>query len=92
MTQNTAKSAKEWIITKYWTILKWPSMSPDLNPIEHLWKELKLAVWRRHPSNLRQLEQIAQEEWAKLPVNRCRNLIESYGKCLIASKRGATKY
>ncbi|KAK6488971.1 SH3 domain-containing YSC84-like protein 1 [Huso huso] len=45
-------------------------MSPDLNPIEHLWKELKLAVWRRHPSNLRQLEQFAQEEWAKLPVNR----------------------
>lgn len=93
--KHTAKSTQEWIRTKHWTILKWPSMSPDLNPIEHLWKELKLAVWRRHPSNLRQLEQFAQEEWAKLPVNRCRSLIESYRKRLIAviaSKGCATKY
>ena len=41
-------------------------MSPDLNPIEHLWKELKHAVWRRHPSNLRQLEQFAHKEWANV--------------------------
>jgi len=54
-------------------------MSPDLNPVEHLWKELKNAVWRRHPSNLRQLEQFAHEEWAKTPpVNRFRCLIDSY--------------
>ena len=38
------------------------SMGPDLNPIEHLWKKLKHAVWKRHPSNLRQLEQFVHEE------------------------------
>ena len=54
--KHTAKSTQEWVTTKDWTILKWPFMSPDLNPIEHLWKELKLAVWRRHLSNLKQLE------------------------------------
>ena len=70
--KHTAKSTQEWIRTKHWTILKWPSMSPDLNPIEHLWKELKLAVWRRHPSNLKHLEQFDQEEWANLPVNTLR--------------------
>src|SRR4029434_2095821 len=69
-------------------------MSPDLNPIEHLWKELKHANWRRHPSNLRQLEQFAHKEWAKIPVDRCRSLIESYRNRLIAviaSKGRATK-
>lgn len=32
-------------------------VSLDLNYIEHLWKELKYSIWRRPPSNLRQLEQ-----------------------------------
>ena len=31
--KHTAKSTQEWIRTKHWTILKWPSMSSDLNPI-----------------------------------------------------------
>ena len=50
------------------TVLKWSAMSPDLNPIEHLWEDLKTAVGRRHPSNLGELEQFAQEEWVKLLV------------------------
>ena len=93
--KHTSKSTQEWMRRKCWTVLKWPAMSPDLNPIEHLWKELKLAVGRRHPSNLRELEQFAQEEWAELPVEKWRNLIQSYRKHLtavIASKGCATKY
>ncbi|KAI4876996.1 hypothetical protein NFI96_001040 [Prochilodus magdalenae] len=69
---------------KHWTVLKWPSMSPDLNPTEHLWKELKPAVWKRHPSNLRQLEQFAHEEWARIPAERCRSLTDRYRNRLIA--------
>ncbi|XP_061638732.1 probable tubulin polyglutamylase TTLL9 isoform X3 [Phyllopteryx taeniolatus] len=55
-------------------------MSPDRNPIEHLWKELKHAVWRKNPPNLRQLEQFAHKEWAKIPAERCKSLIESDGE------------
>ena len=65
--KHTSKSTQEWFKTKRWTVLKWPAMSPDINPIEHLWGDLKTAVGRRHPSNLGELEQFAQEEWAKLP-------------------------
>ena len=50
--KHTSKSTQEWFKTKRWTVLKGPAMIPDLNPVEHLWGDLKTAVGRRHPSNL----------------------------------------
>ncbi len=92
---HTSKSTQKWLQTKRWRVLKWPAMSPDLNPIEHLWRDLKTAGGRRHPSNLNDLEQFAKEEWFKIPVERCKKLIHGYRKRLISvmfSKGGATKY
>ena len=94
-TSNTSKSTQEWFKTTHWTVLKWSAMRPDLNPIEHMWGDLKTTVGRRHPSNLGELEQFAQEEWDKLPVERWRKLIHGYRKCLTAvilSKGCDTKY
>uniref|UniRef100_A0A8C7WS31 Transposase Tc1-like domain-containing protein n=1 Tax=Oryzias sinensis TaxID=183150 RepID=A0A8C7WS31_9TELE len=52
------------------------------------------CIWRRHPSNLRQLEQFDHEEGANIPVDRCRRLIDKYRNRFIAvvtSKGCATK-
>ena len=76
-------------------VLGWPSQSPDLNPIEHLWRDLKMAVHRHFPSNLMELERCCKEEWAKLPKDGCAKLVASYSKRLedvIAAKGASTKY
>jgi transposase len=68
---------------------------PDLNPIEYLWRDLKIAVQRRFPSNLTVLERICREEWEKLPKYRCAKLVSSYPRrieAIIAAKVASTKY
>ena len=66
-----------------------------MNPIEHLWRDLKIAVQRHSPSNLTELARISREEWEKLPKYRCAKLVESHPRRLetvIAAKGASTKY
>ncbi|KAI4890227.1 hypothetical protein NFI96_001245 [Prochilodus magdalenae] len=56
--KHKAKITKEWLRDNSVTILDWPSQSPDLNPIQHLWRDLKMAVHQRSPSNLTELQRI----------------------------------
>ncbi len=77
------------------TVLEWPSQSPDLNPIEHLWRDLKMAVHQRLPSNLTELERICKEEWQRIPKSRGEKLVASFPKRLMAvlnQKGASTKY
>lgn len=60
--KHTAKIAKGWFQNNCVNVLEWPSQSPDLNPIEHLWTDLKKAFHQHLPSNLTKLERICKEE------------------------------
>ncbi|KAI5103666.1 hypothetical protein C0J45_7247 [Silurus meridionalis] len=92
--KHTARITKEWLCKKHIKVLAWPSQSPDLNPIENLWRELKLRVSQRQARNLIDLEKICVEEWAKIPPAVCANLVKNYRKRLtsvIANKGYCTE-
>lgn len=80
--KHTAKIVKKWFEDSHINVLEWPSQSPDLNPIENLWRVLKIEVKKRKPKNLKELEQYAKEEWSKISVDTCRNLVDHYPKRL----------
>uniref|UniRef100_A0A9J7WXV5 Transposase n=1 Tax=Cyprinus carpio carpio TaxID=630221 RepID=A0A9J7WXV5_CYPCA len=90
--KHTAKITKEWLHNNSVTVLEWPSQSPDLNPIEHLWRDLKMAVHQRLPSNQTELERIFKEEWQRIPKFRCERLVASLPKRLMAvlDQKGAS--
>ncbi|KAK3556981.1 hypothetical protein QTP70_022323 [Hemibagrus guttatus] len=76
--KHTSKSTSEWLKKNKMKTLEWPSQSPDLNPIEMLWHDLKKVVHARKPSNMAELQQFCKDEWAKIPPQRCKRLIASY--------------
>ncbi|KAF7247205.1 Transposable element Tcb1 transposase [Varanus komodoensis] len=55
-------------------VMDWPSMSPDLNPVEHLWDILKRKVGERKVSNIHRLRDVVMEEWKRMPVATCKAL------------------
>ena len=50
------------------TSVPWPALSPDLNPIEHIWDMLDGRILAREPplQSIRQLETALHREWHQL--------------------------
>lgn len=77
--------------------MDWPSLSPDLNPIEHAWDILQQRISARLtlPQNRQELQTALQEEWQQTPQANLAQLMSSMGRrcrAVIASRGGHTKY
>ena len=49
--KHMSKVMKDWLASNRIQVLKWPAQSPDLNPIENLWKELGHRIRNQNHSN-----------------------------------------
>ncbi|KAI1004513.1 hypothetical protein K3495_g3698 [Podosphaera aphanis] len=95
--KHTARATKPFLRSKKITCLDWPAQSPDLNPMEHLWGELKrkLGGYDEYPKGVGELWERIKNEWSKIPLRSCQNLIESLPRRIeaaVAAKGGNTRY
>ncbi|CAJ0950757.1 unnamed protein product [Ranitomeya imitator] len=90
--KHTARVTKEWLHKKHMKVLEWLSQYQDFNPIENLWRELKVRVAQRQAQNITALEEICMEEWANIPTTVCANLVKTYRKHLtsVIANKGYT--
>ena len=53
--KHTSKRATSWFQTKMIQVMQGPAQSPDPNPIENLWGDIKNAVSEAKPKNSQEL-------------------------------------
>ncbi len=83
--------AKSWLRRKRVRVLDWPACSPDLSPIENVWRILKRKMRQRRPRTVAHLKTCLQEEWDKITPETLHHLVSSVPKRLLSVvKRMAT--
>ena len=77
---DTAGAVRSWFEEHEGELehLPWPAKSPDLNIIEPCWLVLEIRVRNRFllSTSLKQLEEVLQEEWYKIPLDTVQDLYE----------------
>ncbi len=71
--QDNAKPHTEaittaWLCSRRVRVLNWPAYSPDLSPVENIWRIIKLKIHQRQPQTLQQLETYIWQEWDQIPT------------------------
>lgn len=81
--------------SQYQTARLATTQSPELSPIEHLWKILKDKLAKHFCSNKRELKEALIEEWNLSSPEVCKNLVDSMPRrvqAVLTAKGNVTKY
>ena len=65
----TAKSVKTFFSEEDIIVMEWPTHSPDINPIENVWKLLNERPKEKNPRNIEELWTNLKGEWEKISVD-----------------------
>lgn len=91
----------EWLQIHGIEYIDWPPHSPDLNPIEHVWKALKEKLFYLFPhlyelknnaASIDELKRCLRIAWAAIPQDLIRRLIASMPRRLAAVIRARGYY
>ncbi|CAF3909144.1 unnamed protein product [Rotaria magnacalcarata] len=75
--KHRAGVVTNWLDQKQVERLKWPSYSPDINPIEHLWDEVERRMKKVHPKNEKELKEALLRVWNNIEVPVLKKLVDS---------------
>ncbi|KAG0923479.1 hypothetical protein G6F30_013865 [Rhizopus arrhizus] len=98
--KHTSKLARQWFKDNNFNCnhtFNWPSQSPDLNPIEHIWHylKLKLSAYDTRAKGVHELWDHVEKEWSTFTAEDCRRYIDSMPdrcRAVVAAKGGHTRY
>lgn len=101
---HTARVAREWLADSDITVMERPPCSPDLNPIEHVWRHVKDRLHRMYPKlkdigsktqAVEHLKAVIEEVWQSVAEEYFEVLVSSMpARCaaVIAANGWYTKY
>jgi hypothetical protein len=74
---HRSRDTQAWFHNNGVSLVELPPHSPDLNPIENLWADLKDRVQSRRPRSVAELKEIVTAEWANTSQLICSDLVDS---------------
>ena len=92
---HTSRVVKQWLGQQAFTVMNWPSKSPDLSWIENMWGYVSKQLSTRTDLTPENFQQAAMEEWDSIPREVHMKMYDSIKKRLracIEANGGSTKY
>lgn len=102
---HASQATQNWLDSIGVVKLEWPPQSPDMNPIENIWQQVKSKLHKQHPDLRRltggkeniekKLAERVEQVWAEIDSSSFETLVQSMParmQAVIDAKGSWTKY